>query len=313
MSTTAHSSTASNSGARLQQITRVAVAVDGYPEGRDATRLGAKLAGITAAQPILVMVVSAPSAAPRWVGQEGLYDLAQATLEQVRDALLPDARVIVKHDDSVARGLERIVAQEHRDLLVVGSSRHAAEGHVRIGKHTHQLLGHAGCALAIAPRGLHHKGVLTLQRIGVRYDAGPEAEAALTVGGSLARATGAELHVHAVVDERGVRPIDWSTMKGGPAPSERDSYVRADVGLLRERTGEAAHAVDPHAEVEVHRGRPADALLEMSTRVDLMVIGSRRWGAVARLLLGTTGEALLHDAQCPVLVVPRSRSGPSGN
>ncbi|HUO73631.1 MAG TPA: universal stress protein [Solirubrobacteraceae bacterium] len=306
MSTTAHSSTASYADAKLRQITRVAVAVDGYPEGRDATRLGATIAAITAAEPILVMVVSAPSAAPRWVGQEGLYDQAQATLEQVRDALLPDARVVVEHDDSVARGLERIVAQGNRDLLVVGSSRHAPEGHVRIGKRTRQLLGHAGCALAVAPRGLHHKGEFALARIGVGYDAGPEAEAALTLAGSLAHAAGAELHVHAVVDNRGVPPIDWSTMKGGPPVAERDSYVRADVELLRERTRDAAQAVDPGVEVEVHRGRPADALLEMSTHVDLIVIGSRRWGAVAHLLLGSTGEALLHDAQCPVLVVPRT-------
>jgi len=56
---------------------------------------------------------------------------------------------------------------------------------------------------------------------------------------------------------------------------------------------------------EVARGRPASALLELSRGVDLLVIGSRRWGMVARLVLGSTGEALLHDAECPVLVVPR--------
>jgi nucleotide-binding universal stress UspA family protein len=53
------------------------------------------------------------------------------------------------------------------------------------------------------------------------------------------------------------------------------------------------------------RGRPADRLLELCADVDLLVIGSRRWGAVARLMLGSTGEALMHDASCPVLVVPR--------
>ena len=205
MSSATKASAAGQSHASLHQIMRVAVAVDGYPEGRDATALGAALAAVTAAEPMLVMVVSAPSAAPRWVGWEGLYDQAETTLAQVRDALLPEARVMVERDESVALGLERIVTQENRDLVVVGSSRHAPEGHVRIGKRTRQLLGHAGCALAVAPRGLHHRHRVELARIGVGYDATPEAETALILAGTLAHAADAQLHVHAVVDDRGVR------------------------------------------------------------------------------------------------------------
>jgi nucleotide-binding universal stress UspA family protein len=40
--------------------------------------------------------------------------------------------------------------------------------------------------------------------------------------------------------------------------------------------------------------------------MDLLVIGSRRWGPLARLLLGSTGEALARDAGCPLLVAPRA-------
>ena len=70
-------------------------------------------------------------------------------LAATRDAFAPRARLAVETDASVARALERAVAREHHDLLVVGSSRHATEGHVRIGKRTRQLIGHAGCALAV--------------------------------------------------------------------------------------------------------------------------------------------------------------------
>jgi nucleotide-binding universal stress UspA family protein len=55
----------------------------------------------------------------------------------------------------------------------------------------------------------------------------------------------------------------------------------------------------------VVRGRPADALLALAAEVDLLVIGSRRWGSGQRVLLGSTGEALMHDAPCAVLAVPR--------
>jgi nucleotide-binding universal stress UspA family protein len=63
-------------------------------------------------------------------------------------------------------------------------------------------------------------------------------------------------------------------------------------------------AARAHDQVESLGGRPADWLLDLCEHVDLVVIGSRRWGAVARLMLGSTGEALMHDASCPVLVVP---------
>ena len=77
------------------------------------------------------------------------------------------------------------------------------------------------------------------------------------------------------------------------------------VDSLRARAQAAADATGADVAVEVSRGRPADALMELSEQADLLVIGSRRWGVATRVLLGSTGEALLHDASCPVLVVPR--------
>jgi hypothetical protein len=43
------------------------------------------------------------------------------------------------------------------------------------------------------------------------------------------------------------------------------------------------------------------------------MIGSRRWGAVARVLRGTTGEALMQDAAGPIPVVAPRRLSPTAN
>jgi universal stress protein A len=55
-------------------------------------------------------------------------------------------------------------------------------------------------------------------------------------------------------------------------------------------------------------GTPADEILKSARRpaADLIVMGTRGMGGVARLLLGTTAEAVLRRARIPVLAVPSS-------
>ena len=55
-------------------------------------------------------------------------------------------------------------------------------------------------------------------------------------------------------------------------------------------------------------GSPPEELIALSDEVDLLVIGSRRWGSAARVLLGGTGEAVMHKARCLVMLVPRPPS-----
>jgi len=227
----------------------------------------------------------------------------RATLAETRDRLAPDARIVVETDLSIPRALHRVVRREHRDLLVVGSSRHAPAGRVRIGKRTRQLLCQFECALAVAPRGLHEREEFRLARIGVGYDGGPESRAALELAGSIAVAAGAALLVCAVIDDRS--PVSGFIAGVGALPPAWDEAVQAEAAALSEQAKQAAQATGANVQIEVLRGRPAERLLEVSAAVDLLVTGSRRWGAVERLMLGSTGEALMHDASCPLLVVPR--------
>ncbi len=306
-------------------LSRVAVGIDGYPEGRDAAALGAALARATGAELMLVAIHPEPLVVlPEGLDWTGLRNHALRTLREVRDSLAPDARVDVETDLSVSRGLRRVVRRDHRDLLVMGSSRHAPDGHLRIGKRTRQLLCHFECALAVAPRGMHTLSEHPIARIGVGYDGGPEAKAALTLAGSIAAVSGAQLTVCGVVDDR-IRTVGFSQVASGPvvasdvgtseaagsivagegATPAWEALVEATERSLRSELEQAAGATGATVKTEVLRGRPADALLRLGADVDLLVIGSRRWGPVARLMLGSTGEALMHDANCPVLVVPR--------
>jgi nucleotide-binding universal stress UspA family protein len=279
----------------------IAVGADGSAESRDATVLGTVIARATDGELMLVAVHADPilvmPSEINWTGQE---EQADEFLRELRDDLAPNARADVETDWSVARALERVVRREHRDLVVLGSSPHAPEGHLRIGDLTRQQLGDAQCALAVAPRGLGAPPQSRLATIGVGYDGGQESHDALARAGALAVAAGAKLRVRAVVDDRLPRV--------GPRhrhEATRDERVDAAVGSLRELAEQAGSATGAEVQVEVGPGSPADELRQLSTEVDLVVIGSRRWGAAARVLLGSTREELMHDASSAVMVVPR--------
>jgi nucleotide-binding universal stress UspA family protein len=286
---------------RTVAISRIAAAIDGFPEGRDAAALGHLLAQATGAQLMLATVHTPPLVPmPPELGDAALRKQSRRLVRQVRDSCAPGATTVTATDHSVPRSLQRVVHRHNRDLLVVGSSRLAPEGRVRIGKRTRQLLCNLECALAVAPRGMH-LDPRPLRRIGVGYDGGPESEAALALAASIAVGAGAELLVQAVVDDRlpgrawpglaGVLGLTW------------DDVIQTEIDRVRAQAVIAGELSE--AQLDVKRGRPADALLAMSETIDLLVIGSRRWGPAARMLLGSTGEAVMHDAACAVLAVPR--------
>jgi nucleotide-binding universal stress UspA family protein len=286
------------------KLDRIAAGVDGFPEGRDAAALGMAIAKLTGAELMLVSVHSPalfPALAP--LSWKYVHREAERALREARDRVAPGARLLAETDLSVARGLHRVVQSHHRDLLVVGSSRHAPEGHLRIGKRTRQLLGYFDGSLAVAPRGLAEKPDFSVRRIGVGFDGGPEATAALAAASSMAASGGVPLRICMAVDDR--VPMLLRSAFDGLISAEWRDVIKKEMSRRHAELEALATQITADASTEVVPRRPADALLALSQDVDLLVIGSRRWGAAARVMLGSTGEALLQDAACPVLTVPR--------
>jgi nucleotide-binding universal stress UspA family protein len=71
---------------------------------------------------------------------------------------------------------------------------------------------------------------------------------------------------------------------------------------------EAARAAVPHHDVPVEvsavEGAPATALLAAAGRADMLVVGGKRHGAIAGMLLGSVAQQCTHHAVGPVIVVP---------
>ena len=133
-----------------------------------------------------------------------------------------------------------------------------------------------------------------LQRIVVGFDGSENAAAALRWALSMAP-DDAEVEALIAIDV-----IPWLSPE---TVVERHPEA---VAAARERISAAADAVDPDGRATrnfVLHG-PRQSFAESLDGADLVVVGPRGIGGLARALLGSVTSWLLHDARCPVAVVP---------
>ena len=155
------------------------------------------------------------------------------------------------------------------------------------------------CPVVVAPAGYAQR-VGRLETIGVGYDGSPESRAALNLARTVAEAAGARLRIIDVVKAPG-----HDGPFAGYAPDwTEDARVRRE--LAEARVQRAVADVGAIATGEVVHGEPADALAFAGDALDLLVTGSRNYGPIRRLMLGSTSSKLVHRAPCPVLVATRS-------
>jgi len=69
------------------------------------------------------------------------------------------------------------------------------------------------------------------------------------------------------------------------------------------------HLSGTEVETVVLHGFPHAAIVELARArtVDLIVLGTHGHGFVGRMLMGSTTERVIHEAPCPVMVVPSPR------
>jgi nucleotide-binding universal stress UspA family protein len=74
--------------------------------------------------------------------------------------------------------------------------------------------------------------------------------------------------------------------------------------LIDELLGEIGLAGVEVQSTVVQERHPADALVELSSDAELLVVGSRGRGGFRELMLGSVTHALVLHATCPLVVIP---------
>lgn len=273
---------------------QVLVGVDGVRSGRDALALAARLADpggtltLMHVHPGLLTVSHAITPAL------GDADRArvQETLETVRADAGVDAVLAIVQGPSPGQVLHEQAEARGSDLIVLGSSRRGVLGRAILGDDTRAALNGAPCAVAIAPVGYGERGK-AFETLGVGYDASPESEQALAAARALAARYHARIRALSIVTP----PSYWYAGFIPPALLELDEVV-----ARREREMGALEGVEGHADY----GLPGEDLAAFSRHVDLLVVGSRSYGPVRRLIHGSTSNYLQRHARSPLLILPRS-------
>jgi nucleotide-binding universal stress UspA family protein len=90
------------------------------------------------------------------------------------------------------------------------------------------------------------------------------------------------------------------------ARDTRASVISTTAALERFIARSLGSRPTPRAHPALAIGSPADEILKVARRqhADLVVLGTRGMGRAARVLLGSTADAVLRRARIPVLAVP---------
>jgi nucleotide-binding universal stress UspA family protein len=279
---------------------RLLVGLDGREGGLDALELARELCWEDGGEIVAVTVLfGGPLPLEFTRLEEEEAQEGEPIFEQAREAV-GDVAVETRAygGGSPASILTTCAEREDFDAIVVGSPHRGAVGRVLMGSVARSLLNGALRDVFVAPRGYAEQRDFDFRTIAVAYDGTREAKAALRRAEELALMSNATIEILTVVAPPFVVAAPGAV--GGyasQAPSEPDEVISGAVNSIDPRLGAQGQRLD---------GFPAQQIRESCEEgVDLLVIGSRGYGPVARVLLGSVSRKLVDDAPCPVLVVPR--------
>jgi nucleotide-binding universal stress UspA family protein len=269
----------------------VLIGVDGSSNGHDAVRLGALLADPEGK--LTLAHVRPGRLHPLHAVTRGLVAEEREASERLLESELASADLSADLISIVAigpgRGLHEHAEEMDADLLVVGPCSHGIFGRAMLGDDTRAALNGAPCAVAVAARG-YAEYPTPIAKIAVGYNGSRGSDAALALAQRLAASTRATVEALEVVS------IPSFGMAEAAFGASMDLLLDEARARMRELSGVDGRAV---------YGGAGEQLAALSDNVDLLVVGSRSYGPVLRLVLGSTCDYLERHASCSLLVLPR--------
>jgi nucleotide-binding universal stress UspA family protein len=282
---------------------KIIVGYDGSDQSRDALALGKQLADATGAELVLSGVFVFHPMVRGGLDPVLVHEEKEEIARKV-DAAAGEAGLKTQNvsDTSVARGLHALAEHLGADLVVVGSSSEGDHGHTLLGSTAASLMHGSPCAVAVAPVGYRDVTPRAVSTIVIGYDSSPEAKSALAGASELARATGAQLRLVCAAEPPAVVFGKSGTSGGWEALKDAvEEQARAQL-----ETARAEIPADIKADAKVVSAEPVPALAqEADAPGSILALGSRGYGPVRGVMLGSVSRALAAKAPAPLVVFPR--------
>ncbi len=290
----------------------VVVGVDGSAGSTAAVQWAAKLA---ASRTLELKIVHGLQIASLYyggglpgAGAGALFDAIQAEGERVlaeagRLALSIDENLVVTTEMPNEPPVPLLIEQSrHARLVVLGRTGAGGFTEMLVGGTAATVVSHGHCPVAIV-RG---REAATTGPVVVGVDGSSNSDQAIALAFEEASLRSAPLvALHAWND------VTYEDTHGtARIVTQPETLKEGEERLLSERlAGWQEKYPDVVVRRELQRERPRQALLEASKTAQLVVVGSRGWGGFTGMLLGSTSQALVQHADCPVLVVRPERKG----
>jgi nucleotide-binding universal stress UspA family protein len=295
-------------------LEKIVVGYAGDQAGRDAVALAGRIAaavkgGLTIVFPYHPLLTRETS--------EQVQERVQAEVRQLLDTIegaeeIEPPTCHWSPSSWPIHALHELAVYEHAELIVLGAARETLGDRLHVSLMERMVHG-APCAVAVAPAGYADADGRAgdLRRIGVGFSSSNEGRASVTLARELAGLLGGSVRV---IAGAGLEPALASYAFSSPALGEVEDEMYADTEQTLTRVCEelGASAGIP-IEHETIRGDPASVLVERSSELDLLVLGSRAYGPLRHVLLGSVSARAMREARCPVLVVPRGVGGGDGH
>lgn len=285
----------------------IVVGTDGSRSALDATRWAAAEARRLNVPVHLLHAVTPPKLA--YDDGLAITELAPEIVAEVDELLHAAREVVRKHAPDVEVDTVRVdqhpvaalvAASESARMVVLGSRGLGGFTGMLIGSTAVGVTAHGHCPVAVV-RGTE----IGTGPVIVGVDGSPTSEQAVAVAFEEASMRDVELiAVHAWSD---VPAASYAAANRTPAQWDADQ-VQAEELLAQRLAGYREKYPDVVVTRSVTRDQPAARLLAHAAAAQLLVVGSRGRGTFGGLLLGSTSQAMIYHAPCPVLVV-RERVG----
>jgi nucleotide-binding universal stress UspA family protein len=184
-------------------------------------------------------------------------------------------------------------------LLVLGSRGTGGFRGLLVGSTAVALVAHGDCPVAVIRGATEDASPPAEGPVVVGVDGSPTSDAAIATAFDEASWRGAGLVAVHAWSEYASDHVRFEALDEG-----REQVEQVENELLAQRL---AGWQEKYPDVDVRRvvtpGRPVEKLLDYAAGAQLIVVGSRGNGGFSGMLLGSTSQALIRHATCPLMVV----------